>query len=133
MDAEDSEAESAQSTQHSSSSSIARRGVLAALGLGGLATLGTNSASAQAAGQVGTASNPIDVYGYGVEATNTFTDPAGVEHTGELADIDDVGGSIPDDVVTDGDGVDREIWVIANGASDPSGADAEDIIFEEEA
>jgi len=36
------------------------------------------------------------------------------------------------DVVTDGDGTDREIWVISNGASDPAGADAEDIIFEEE-
>jgi len=85
------------------SSTIARRGVLAALGLGGLATLGTNSASAQAAGQVGTASNPIDVFGYGVVADNSFTDPAGVEHTGELADASDVGsgGGLAGDLLGD--------------------------------
>jgi hypothetical protein len=41
--------------------------------------------------------------------------------------------SVDSAVVSDGDGVDRQIWVIANGASDPAGADAEDIIFEEEA
>lgn len=72
--------------------SVSRRGVLTALGLGGLATFGVGSASAQAAGQVGTASNPIDVIAYDVEAQNSFTDPAGVTHTSELADIDDVGG-----------------------------------------
>lgn len=33
----------------------------------------------------GTVSSP------GLEATESFTDPAGVEHTGELADLDDVG------------------------------------------
>lgn len=133
MDPENSESKAAQEPGDAGGSTIARRGVLAALGLGGLATLGSNSSSAQATGQVGTASNPINMFGYAVEAQNSFTDPAGVEHTGELADIDDVGGSIPSDVVTDGDGVDREIWVIANGASDPAGADPDDIIFEEEA
>jgi hypothetical protein len=167
MDSGDPNADSAQPS--TDSSTIARRGVLAALGLGGLATLGTNSASAQAAGAVGTGSNPVDVYGYSVVANNSFTDPAGVEHTGELADLSDTGAGISvedngtqvladasslnfgseldavDDgdgtttasvdsaVVSDGDGVDRQIWVIANGASDPAGADAEDIIFEEEA
>ncbi len=35
--------------------------------------------------------------------------------------------------VSDGDGVERQVWIIANGASDPAGADAEDIIFEEQA
>lgn len=35
-------------------------------------------------------------------------------------------------VVTDGDGTERNIWVIANGASDPAGATAEDIIFEKQ-
>ena len=34
--------------------------------------------------------------------------------------------------VSDGDGTERQIWVIANGASDPSGVDPEDIILEEE-
>jgi hypothetical protein len=34
--------------------------------------------------------------------------------------------------VSDGDGTERQIYVIANGASDPAEADAEDIIFEEE-
>lgn len=67
---------------------VGRRGVLAALGL---ATLGTGSASAQASGSVGTASSPVDVFGYDVDASNSFTDPAGVQHTGELADISDVG------------------------------------------
>lgn len=35
--------------------------------------------------------------------------------------------------VFDGDGTQRRIWVIANGASDPDDATADDIIFEEEA
>jgi len=34
--------------------------------------------------------------------------------------------------ISDGDGTERQIWIIANGASDPAGADPEDIIFEEE-
>lgn len=34
--------------------------------------------------------------------------------------------------VSDGDGTTRQIWVIANGASDPAGAGPEDIIFEEQ-
>ncbi len=34
--------------------------------------------------------------------------------------------------VSEGDGIERQIYVIANGASDPAGADPEDIIFEEE-
>lgn len=34
--------------------------------------------------------------------------------------------------VSDGDGTTRQIWVIASGASDPAGADPEDIIFEEQ-
>lgn len=35
--------------------------------------------------------------------------------------------------IADGDGVSRDYWVIANGASDPSGAANNDLIFEEEA
>lgn len=34
--------------------------------------------------------------------------------------------------INDGDGIKRRIWVIAAGASDPAGATAEDIIFEEQ-
>lgn len=67
-----------------------RRGVLAALGV---AALGTGSASAQASGSVGTSSSPVDVEGYDVTASNSFTDPAGVTHSGELADLSDVGAS----------------------------------------
>lgn len=35
--------------------------------------------------------------------------------------------------IPDGDGVARTVWVIANGAADPAGAGADDIIFEEQA
>lgn len=34
--------------------------------------------------------------------------------------------------VNDGDDIKRQVFVIANGASDPAGANAEDLIFEEE-
>jgi len=76
------------------------------LSAGALATLGVSEAEAQsAAGQIGTSTEPIKAY---------------------LTSINDEG------VVTDGDGVDRRVWIIANGASDPADATAEDIIFEEE-
>jgi len=42
-------------------------------------------------------------------------------------DITEAGG---DEVVADGDGVDRDIYVIASGASDPSAATNDDIILE---
>lgn len=45
-------------------------------------------------------------------------------------------GSTPitaaDAPLTDGDGVDRQIWVIAAGAADPADATADDLIFEEQ-
>jgi len=44
--------------------------------------------------------------------------------------FDVINGGAP---VTEGDGVDRQLWVIANGAADPAGADPEDLIFEAEA
>jgi hypothetical protein len=75
------------------------------LGVGALAQFGISEAEAQAAGQVGTSSSPVDVE----------------------ANLINGGGP-----VTDGDGTERNIWIIANGAPDPSGASAEDIIFEEE-
>jgi len=42
-------------------------------------------------------------------------------------DITEAGG---DEVVADGDGVDRDIYVIQSGASDPSAATNDDIILE---
>lgn len=44
--------------------------------------------------------------------------------------FDQINGGAP---LSEGDGIERQIWVIANGASDPAGADPEDLIFEEEA
>jgi len=76
------------------------------LSVGALAGFGSGEAQAQSAGgQIGTPSSPEDAY---------------------LASVNDEG------VVTDGDGTDRRVWVIASGASDPAGASAEDLIFEEE-
>jgi len=123
-------------------------------GVAGLIALGVDPATAQsAAGQVGTSSEPVDVFGFDVEAGNSFTDPAGVTHSGELADLSDTGtalaveddgatvlsdstainfgseldasddgdgtvtASVAPAVVSDGDGTERQLWVIANGAA----------------
>jgi hypothetical protein len=65
----------------------------------------------------------------------------------EADNADTVGGELPSafadtnhdntehslTFVSDGDGIERQIWIIANGASDPAGAGTEDIILEEEA
>lgn len=71
-------------------------------------------------------------------STSEIIDGAGVSHTGELADEGSIQPPENHDnsahsvtFISDGDGTERQIWVIANGASDPSGADPEDIIFEE--
>jgi hypothetical protein len=61
----------------------------------------------------------------GADISDTQTAERGLE-------TDGAGGLTPVATVTDGDGTKREIWVIANGASDPAGADPEDIIFEEQ-
>jgi hypothetical protein len=54
--------------------------------------MGIEEAEAQqAAGQVGTSSEPVNVFGYDVVANNTFTDPSGTSHSGELADASDLG------------------------------------------
>ena len=76
------------------------------LGVSALTALGVGEAEAQAAGQVGTSTDPVDVF---AESIND-------------------GGP-----VVDGDDTERTIWIIANGASDPADATAEDLIFEEEA
>ena len=82
-------------------------------GVAALVSLGVEPAAAQsAAGQVGTESSPENVFAYDLNVANLLNG----------------GGPI-----SDGDGTERQIWVIANGASDPTGADPEDIIFEREA
>lgn len=82
-----------------------RRGVLGSIAAAlGLASA-SGSAAGQAAGQVGTSTDPVDVFAASVNG----------------------GGP-----VTDGDDTERQIFIIANGASDPSAADPEDLIFEEE-
>lgn len=55
------------------------------------------------------------------------------QNAGKGLETDGNGNLTPVATVTDGDGTDRSIWVIANGDSDPSGADPEDIIFEKSA
>jgi hypothetical protein len=86
---------------------INRRWFLSALGAstvaGAFVKMGIDEASAQsAAGAVGTQSEPLEMW------------------------------AAAGNVLHDGDDVERRVWVIANGASDPSGASAEDLIFEEE-
>jgi len=86
-----------------------RRGVLGGIAavLGGT-YLGSQSveSSTGSAGTIGTTSDRPDV----------------------LADsVTEAGG---DEVIADGDGVDRDIYVIQSGASDPSAATNDDIILE---
>jgi len=86
---------------------VGRRGVLGALagaaGLGAVGVYGSSQpAAAQAAGQVGTASDPVDVFGYNVQAEN------GVE-TPSLTDTDtgttyDIGTFTEGEVLSDQDG-----------------------------
>jgi len=86
-----------------------RRGVV-----GGIAAVlgGTYLGSQQAQGSTGSAGQIGD-------ANNRPTIKAD--------DITEAGG---DEVVADGDGVDRDIFVIQSGASDPSAATNDDIILE---
>jgi len=86
-----------------------RRGVLGGLAavLGGT-YLGSQTveSSTGSAGQIGTTSDRPTI---------------------KADDITEAGG---DEVIADGDGVDRDIYVIASGASDPSAATNDDIILE---
>jgi len=86
-----------------------RRGVLGGLAaiLGGT-YLGsqTGGASTGSAGQIGTTSDRPTI---------------------KADDITEAGG---DEVIADGDGVDRDIYVIPAGGSDPSAATNDDIILE---
>lgn len=74
------------------------------LSVGALLSAGAGEASADTAGGIGSEDDPIDA---------------------ELASVN--GGG----VVSAGDGTDRRIWVIDSGASDPSDAADDDLIFEE--
>ena len=86
-----------------------RRGVLGGLAaiLGGT-YLGSQTveSSTGSAGQIGDANNRPTI---------------------KADDITEAGG---DEVIADGDGVDRDIFVIQSGASDPSAATNDDIILE---
>jgi len=88
-----------------------RRGVLGGLAaiLGGT-YLGSQTveSSTGSAGQIGTTSDRPTI---------------------KADDITEAGG---DEVIADGDGVDRDIYVIQSGASDPSAATNDDIILERE-
>jgi len=73
---------------------LSRRQVVAlsagTLSLGALAGFGAGDAEAQAAGAVGTDTDPVDVQGYDVEAANSLIDASGTSHSGELADASDL-------------------------------------------
>ena len=77
---------------------VSRRQLIAfatgAAGVGALAQFGISEAQAQeAAGQVGTSSERVDVEGFDVTAANSLTDAAGTTHSGELADAGDTASS----------------------------------------
>lgn len=111
------------------------------LSLGSILGFGTGSASAQSTGDesqgnVGTAARTQDVWvDQLLDANNTQflnVDPGEPVNAGFGRNwvFDQINGGGP---ISDGDSTERQIWVIANGASDPAGADANDIIFEEQA
>lgn len=76
--------------------------------------------------------NPVALLRAVVDTSSSSVDLRNENPTGKFksvnTDILNSGGP-----VSDGDGTERQIWLISNGASDPAGAGAEDIIFEEQA
>jgi len=95
------------------------------LSVGALTTLGVDQAAAQeAAGAVGTESEPVDVFANQIEAQSLGSDGDGVEVW--ASGLNDGG------IIVDGEGIERNIWVIEAGDDDPSDARADDLIFEEE-
>lgn len=107
---------------------VSRRSVIGgstAVGLAALFGFGSQSASAQtAAGQVGSSSNRLDLYGATLDtvAATVTQSPTNNSDVVRLTDLEPY--------LKDGDGVEREIYLISNGASDPASADADDLIFE---
>ena len=108
------------------------------LSLGAVLGYGTGSASAQSTGDesegnVGTAARTQDVWvDQLLDANdNQFlnVDPGEPVNAqfGRNWVFDQINGGGP---ISDGDGTERQHWVIANGAGDPSGVDPEDLIFE---
>lgn len=113
------------------------------------------AAASHGGATLGTASNPLaeihveDLYQQtdNIDTDSLTTDDATINQSVTWPDGSTTttspgdGGSVSDHdnsahteaFVSDGDGTERQIWVIANGASDPSGAAPDDIIFEEEA
>jgi hypothetical protein len=66
-----------------------------------------------------------------VDHDSTTGGTAGNPHSGSASDNhDNTAHSLT--FVDEGDGTSRTIWVINNGASDPAGADSNDLIFERE-
>ena len=81
-----------------------RRQTVAGLGLLGAGVgagrLSTEAARAEAAGQVGTDTDPVDVKGYDVRAANSIEDASGTSHTGELAEVSDLEDYLEDFVTS---------------------------------
>jgi hypothetical protein len=91
-------------------SAWSRRGILGLLGIGGVASLSGNAAAGSAqVGTIGTQNKPVDIEGEDISADS----------------ITELGNNI----VTSPN-ADRDIYVIASGASNPAAADADDIILE---
>jgi hypothetical protein len=118
-----------------------RREILSVLVGGGAAgaMLASATGEAEAAdtsvGASGAPSETIDVYAdeirdSGGDVVIDIDDTGALDFQSRaLENVDGVNGG---GVITDGDGTERDIYVIANGASDPASADNDDIIFEEE-
>lgn len=125
-----------------------RAGLTGLAGLLGLTgATGSAAAGSSQAGSYGTEQNPGDFYAedhfvQDQSAGNVETPPTGFATLGVEAGsvikkasdgtTTELDASVPDGVITAGDGTERQIWVIPNGASDPTGAGPDDIIFEEE-
>lgn len=91
-------------------SAWSRRGILGLLGIGGVASLSGNAAAGSAqVGTIGTQNKPVDIEGEDISADS----------------ITELGNNI----VTSPN-ADRDIYVIASGASNPAAADSDDIILE---
>lgn len=128
-------------------SGTTRRAALVTLLGGGAYAAGLSAGTAKAGtnqvGSIGTDSSRVDIEAEDIDLTDQGSTPNTPESgqvrfyakNGEPFFLDDTGTESPVDgsLIGSGDGVQRDIYVIANGASDPSGADADDLIFEEEA
>lgn len=118
------------------------RVVAGGAGAGALGVLGTGAASADAStsdgdGDVGTPNNRVDAFLDGADLVSlegSATGAAGTitNMTGDGLFVSNGDLQVMPDVLQDGDGTSRDVWVIANGASDPAGASTGDLIFEEE-